>query len=44
MEVMPMPKKQQPIQLEISKDIFNDSFYPYLFDYSHRWEVYKGSA
>lgn len=35
---------QQPIQLEISRDIFNDSFFPLLFDYTHRWEVYKGSA
>lgn len=39
-----MSKSQQPIQLQLSKDIFNDAFYPYLFDYSHRWEVYKGSA
>ena len=34
----------RPIQLQISKSIFNDKFYPLLFDYSHRWEVYKGSA
>ena len=34
----------QPIQLQISKSIFNDAFYPLLFDYTHRWEVYKGSA
>ena len=34
----------KPIQLQITKGIFNDKFYPMLFDYSHRWEVYKGSA
>lgn len=39
-----MSKSQQPIQLAINKSIFNDAFYPFLFDYSHRWEVYKGSA
>lgn len=44
-EVVPMPKnQQQPIQLSINKNIFNDSFYPLLFDYNKRWEVYKGSA
>ena len=36
--------KSQPIQLQLSRDIFNDAFYPLLFDYSHRWEVFKGSA
>ena len=36
-----MPNK---IQLNISKDVFNDIFYPLLFDYSHRWECYQGSA
>ena len=30
--------------LNISKEIFNDAFYPFLFDYSHRYEVYRGSA
>lgn len=30
--------------LNISKDVFNDAFYPYLFDYTHRYEVYRGSA
>ena len=39
-----MSKSQQPIQLQLSKDIFNDAFYPFLFDYIHRCEVYKGSA
>lgn len=37
-------KNQQPLQLEISKSIFNDAFFPLLFDYTHRWETYKGSA
>lgn len=32
------------MKLNISKNIFNDSYYPLLFDYSHRWEVYRGSA
>lgn len=35
-----MPK----IELEIDKNIFNDFYYPYLMDYSHRFEVHKGSA
>ena len=34
----------EPLRLELKKAIFNDAFYPLLFDYSHRWEVYKGSA
>lgn len=32
------------INLQISKKIFSPHFYPYLNDYSHRWEVYMGSA
>lgn len=32
------------INLKLSKDMFSPKFYPYLFDYSHRWEVYMGSA
>ena len=32
------------MNLNISKSCFNESFYPLLFDYSHRWEVYCGSA
>lgn len=32
------------IQLNLSKSIFVPKFYPLLLDYSHRWEVYKGSA
>lgn len=31
-------------KLNIDREIFNDAFYPYLFDYSHRFEVYRGSA
>lgn len=32
------------IQLNISKALFVPKFYPLLLDYSHRWEVYMGSA
>lgn len=32
------------INLRLSKKLFVPKFYPYLFDYSHRWEIYKGSA
>lgn len=32
------------INLKIKKEIFVPKFYPLLFDYSHRWEIYMGSA
>lgn len=32
------------INLAIDKSIFNDIYLPYVTDYSHRYEVYKGSA
>lgn len=32
------------INLRLSKALFVPKFYPLLFDYSHRWEVYMGSA
>lgn len=32
------------IELNFSKKIFAEKFYPFLFDYSHRWELYMGSA
>lgn len=32
------------IHLNIDKKLFVPKFYPYLLDYSHRWEVYMGSA
>lgn len=32
------------MDIKLDKKIFNDAFYPYLFDYSNRWEVYRGSA
>lgn len=32
------------INLKLKKDLFVPKFYPLLFDYSHRWEVYRGSA
>lgn len=28
------------ITLNINKSVFNDAYYPYLMDYSHRYEVY----
>lgn len=34
----------KPLQIKLDKNVFNEKFYPYLFDYSKRWEVYKGSA
>lgn len=32
------------INLTLNKGLFVPKFYPLLFDYTHRWEVYKGSA
>ena len=32
------------VKLNISKELFVPKFYPLLFDYSNRWEVYMGSA
>lgn len=32
------------IQLNLKKSLFVPKFYPLLTDYSHRWEVYMGSA
>ena len=32
------------IELSFSKKIFAEKFFPYLYDYSHRWEFYMGSA
>ena len=32
------------IDLRISKKIFSPHFYPYLFDYSHRWNIFMGGA
>ena len=32
------------INLTLSKGLFVPKFYPLLFDYSHRWECYMGSA
>lgn len=33
-----------PITLNIKKSQFVPKFFPYLLDYSHRWEIYMGSA
>ena len=32
------------IDLRINKKIFSPHFYPHLFNYSNRWEIYMGSA
>lgn len=32
------------VNLRLSKKLFVPKFYPYLFDYSHRWEFFMGSA
>ncbi len=32
------------IQLNLKKSLFVPKFYPLLLDYTHRWEVYMGSA
>ena len=32
------------INLALNKGLFVPKFYPLLFDYSHRWEIYRGSA
>lgn len=33
-----MPK----VNLNLSRDLFNDVYYPYLTDYSNKFEVYYG--
>lgn len=32
------------IELKLTKKLFTPKFYPYLLDYSHRWEFWMGSA
>ena len=32
------------VNLNLKKELFVPKFFPLLFDYSHRWEVYMGSA
>lgn len=32
------------VNLNLSRKLFNDAYYPYLLDYSHRYEVYYGGA
>ena len=32
------------IELNLKKELFVPKFFPLLFDYSHRWEIYMGSA
>ena len=39
-----MESNNNKIVLRLSKNLFVPKYYPLLFDYSHRWEVYMGSA
>ena len=32
------------IKLNIKKKVFNDIYFPYLRDYSHKYEVYYGGS
>ena len=32
------------INLTLKKELFVPKFYPLLLDYTHRWEIYNGSA
>lgn len=32
------------VSLKLSKNLFTPKFFPYLLDYSRRWEFYMGSA
>ena len=32
------------VNLTLKKELFVPKFYPLLYDYSHRWEIYMGSA
>lgn len=32
------------VNLNIDKNIFSPKLYPMLLDYTHRYEIYKGSA
>lgn len=32
------------VNLSLKRSLFVPKFYPLLFDYSHRWEIYRGSA
>ena len=34
----------EKIELNLSPELFVPKFFPYLFDYSHRWEFYMGGA
>lgn len=33
-----------PLNISLSKKLFNERYLPYLTDYSHRYEVYYGGA
>ena len=32
------------IKLNIKKKVFNDVYFPYLRDYSHKYEIYYGGS
>lgn len=32
------------INLKLNKKVFNDVYYPYIKDYSHKFEVYYGGS
>jgi phage terminase large subunit len=34
----------EPLNIKISKKIFNEAYLPYLEDYSHRFNVFYGGA
>lgn len=35
---------EKKIELRLSRKLFNDVYYPHLFDYENRYEVYYGGA
>lgn len=39
-----MRDNNQGTQIKVSREVFNDSFYPLLFNYENRWEIYKGGS
>ena len=39
-----MVTKMPNINLQISKNIFNEVYYPYLLDYKNRYEIFYGGA
>ena len=37
-------KKDINININLKKEVFNDVYFPFLYDYTHRYEVYYGGA